>query len=88
MPNDPNNARSYENWMNDMATRDDSALGNCPECGEPELTIDSASPAKQSWIECSLCDFRYQKPMTEDALLKHWKKKQATHNALAQGRGD
>lgn len=58
-------------------------LGTCPECGESELTIDSASPAKQSWIECGLCDFRYQKPMTEEALMKHWKTK--THNVEVRG---
>lgn len=46
----------------------------CPKCGCPDVSLDSSSIAEASWIECDLCDFRYQQRCCEESLAKRWNK--------------
>ena len=46
----------------------------CPECGCPDVSIDSSSAAEASWIECDMCDFRFQRKCDEETLVERWDK--------------
>lgn len=45
----------------------------CPKCGcADELTVDSSAIAEASWIECGMCDFRFQRACDEETLKEKW----------------
>jgi len=50
-------------------------LKPCPECGCEDITIDSSSSARQSWVECSECDYKLQAavPVQDRITAAHWK---------------
>jgi hypothetical protein len=53
----------------------DSAMRPRPHCGDPDwLTLDSNSAAEASWIECGLCDYRFQRRCDEETLTERWNK--------------
>ncbi len=49
-----------------------SKLKCCPECGSPDVYIDSNRQAAASWIECADCDHRMQQSVDEDTLTERW----------------
>jgi DNA-directed RNA polymerase subunit RPC12/RpoP len=45
------------------------------ECGCPsELALDSSSYARQSWIDCHDCGYRFQGSFPEETLVNKWNK--------------
>ena len=46
----------------------------CPECGCPDVNVDSSSIARQSWAECSECDYKIQAAVPEESIVKRWNK--------------
>lgn len=47
----------------------------CPGCGAPDwLTLDSSCDAEASWIQCGLCDYKFQKRCDEETLVERWNK--------------
>lgn len=44
----------------------------CPACGCPDVFLDSSRAAEASWIECDMCDFRFQRKCDEETLVERW----------------
>ncbi len=49
-------------------------LKPCPNCGCPDVHLDSSSDAEASWVECEGCDNRFQRKCDEEALAERWNK--------------
>lgn len=100
MPNDPNDARSYEDWMNEMATNiddDETILKPCPFCGaEAEIiTLEGEADEPSTGAQCVQCTSSacgaasgLIYPLMDDVtdlLIERWNKR---HNAKVSGAGN
>ena len=44
----------------------------CPKCGSGEVWVDSSRDAGCSWVDCSDCDYRFQRSVNEETLEEKW----------------